>query len=154
MILRPFWRYFGAKWRAAPHYPAPRHATIIEPFAGAAGYSLRHAERAVILVERDPAVAEVWRWLIGSSPADLRAIPLVECVDDLPASTPQGARLLVGFGFGAGDSRPRRRMSPMIRRDGGLFVPHGATTVRAGDVLTLIGTRDAIIDATTLFERA
>lgn len=119
VTLRPFWRYFGAKWRAAPFYPAPRHTTIIEPFAGAAGYSLRHAERAVILVERDPRVAEVWRWLIGSSPADLRAIPLVECVDDLPAATPEGARLLVGFGFGAGDSRPRRRMSPMIRRDGG-----------------------------------
>jgi len=34
--LRPFWCYFGGKWRAAPHYPAPMHPTIVEPFAGAA----------------------------------------------------------------------------------------------------------------------
>jgi hypothetical protein len=34
--LRPFWRYYGGKWRAAPRYPRPTHDTIIEPFAGAA----------------------------------------------------------------------------------------------------------------------
>jgi hypothetical protein len=33
-MLRPFWRYYGGKWRAAPRYPAPRYDTIIEPFAG------------------------------------------------------------------------------------------------------------------------
>lgn len=46
MILRPFFTYFGAKWRAAPHYPPPTHPTVIEPFAGAAGYALRHHTRA------------------------------------------------------------------------------------------------------------
>jgi len=42
--LRPFWRYYGGKWRAAPSYPSPRCETIIEPFAGAAGYSLRYPD--------------------------------------------------------------------------------------------------------------
>jgi len=41
MKLRPFWRYYGGKFRAAPRYPTPTHKTIVEPFAGAAGYSLR-----------------------------------------------------------------------------------------------------------------
>ncbi len=35
--LKPFFCYFGGKWRAAPHYPTPKHAEIVEPFAGAAG---------------------------------------------------------------------------------------------------------------------
>lgn len=34
MTLKPFWRYYGGKWRAAPSYPAPLHNTIVEPFAG------------------------------------------------------------------------------------------------------------------------
>jgi hypothetical protein len=41
--VRPFFSFFGSKWRVAPHYPAPERDLIIEPFAGSAGYSLRHA---------------------------------------------------------------------------------------------------------------
>lgn len=73
--LRPFWRYYGAKWRIAPRYPAPRHRTIIEPFAGAAGYSLRYPDREVILVEKYHVIAEIWRWLISATPDEVRAIP-------------------------------------------------------------------------------
>ncbi len=93
--LRPFWRYYGGKWRAAPRYPAPRYGTIVEPFAGAAGYSLRYADRRVVLIERDPLVAETWRWLIGASPDDVRSIPLTEDARDLPSWVPPGARTLI-----------------------------------------------------------
>ena len=96
-VSAPFWRYFGGKWRLAPTYPAPRHRLIVEPFAGAAGYALRHASHDVLLIDRYPVVCEVWRWLIGSSPADVRAIPCVEHVDALPSWVPEGARYLVGF---------------------------------------------------------
>jgi hypothetical protein len=36
----------------------------VEPFAGAAGYSLRHYLHDVVLVERDPRIAGVWRYLL------------------------------------------------------------------------------------------
>jgi site-specific DNA-adenine methylase len=62
--LRPFLRYYGGKWSLAPSYPEPRFATIIEPFAGAAGYSLRYADRRVTLVEKYPVIAGIWRYLI------------------------------------------------------------------------------------------
>lgn len=42
MNLKPFFTFYGGKWRAAPHYAPPEFATIVEPFAGAAGYSVRH----------------------------------------------------------------------------------------------------------------
>jgi hypothetical protein len=109
--LRPFWRYYGAKWRLAPRYPAPRHRTIIEPFAGAAGYSLRYPDRDVILVEKYHVIAEIWRWLIAATPDEVRAIPTVDAVADLPAWVPQGARWLVGFNMGAGRMRPAENVS-------------------------------------------
>lgn len=50
--LRPFFSYFGGKWRDTPRLPAPKHPTIIEPFAGSAGYALRHYTRDVVLCGR------------------------------------------------------------------------------------------------------
>ena len=111
MSLKPFWRYYGGKWRAAPKYPAPLYDTIVEPFAGAAGYSLRYPERRVVLVEKYPTVAEMWRWLIAVSPSEVRRIPEVDDVDDLPAWVPAGARALVGFSMNAAATTPRRTLS-------------------------------------------
>lgn len=114
--LRPFWRYYGAKWRLAPEYPPPRHRTIVEPFAGAAGYSLRYPDRDVILVEKYHVIAEIWRWLIAARPDEVRAIPTVDAVADLPAWVPQGARWLVGFNLGAQLKRPQNRLSAGLAR--------------------------------------
>jgi hypothetical protein len=90
--LKPFWRYYGGKWRAALTYPPPQHATIIEPFAGAAGYSLRYPDREVILVERYAVVAEIWRYLIRVPAREVLAIPEVDDVADLPGWVPEAAR--------------------------------------------------------------
>lgn len=116
MTLRPFIRYYGGKWRAAPRYPAPRYGTIVEPFAGAAGYSMRYPDRNVILVDKYPVICDIWRWLIRSSPADVLRIPCVESVDDLPASTPEGARHLVGFCLTASTHHPARNLSAGLRK--------------------------------------
>src|SRR5690348_6932622 len=80
VILRPFFRFYGAKWRSVCRglYPRPIHDTIIEPFAGSAGYSLHYPERAVILVERDATLASIWRYLIGATAEDVMRIPLVD----------------------------------------------------------------------------
>lgn len=114
--LCPFWRYFGGKWRAAPRYPKPRYDTIIEPFAGAAGYSLRYPDRQVILVERYHVVAEIWRWLISATPDDVMAIPIVESTDDLPGDVPDGARWLVGFNLNSATTSPCRTLSAGRRK--------------------------------------
>lgn len=114
--LRPFWRYYGAKWRIAPRYPAPRHRTIIEPFAGAAGYSLRYPDRDVILVEKYHVIAEIWRWLIVATPDEVRAIPCVDAVADLPAWVPDGARWLVGMCMRPQSSRPSAKLASILLR--------------------------------------
>lgn len=109
--LKPFWRYYGGKWRAAPRYPAPQHSRIVEPFAGAAGYSLRYADLEVVLVEKYPVVAGMWRYLISAHPQEILRIPLVEHVDALPDWVPQEARHLVGFAMNAATVSPCKQLS-------------------------------------------
>lgn len=110
--LRPFWRYYGAKWAAARWYPAPRYDTIIEPFAGAAGYSCHYPDRRVILVDKSPVICGIWRWLIRVEPAEVLAIPDIPeggSVDDLPCC--QEARWLAGFWCNQGTASPCKRPS-------------------------------------------
>jgi hypothetical protein len=67
--------YYGAKHRLAPMYPEPLHSTIIEPFAGAAGYSMywlpRVEDLSTTLVEADARVSDLWIKLLGSSVSDI-----------------------------------------------------------------------------------
>jgi hypothetical protein len=116
MNLKPFFCFYGGKWRAAPHYPTPEHGTIVEPFAGAAGYATRYATARVVLVDIDPTIASLWRFLVGRSSSDIRRIPLLrdgETVDDLQASA--DARALVGFWVNKGSATPKRSQSAWMR---------------------------------------
>lgn len=98
--LRPFICYYGGKWRTAPRYPAPEHDVIVEPFAGGAGYSLRYFERQVVLVEKDPTIATLWRYLINATAEDIMALPILEpgqrCRD---TDAPLGGQILMGMWF-------------------------------------------------------
>jgi 16S rRNA G966 N2-methylase RsmD len=70
--------YYGRKKRLAGLYPHPAHQVVIEPFAGSAAYSLFGSRwtHKVILIEKDPQVAALWRWLIDeATEADIRAFP-------------------------------------------------------------------------------
>ena len=115
--LRPFWRYYGGKWRNAPHYPAPRYPRIVEPFAGAAGYSLRYPHLDVTLVDRSPIIAGIWSYLIATPADEIRALPDIPeggTVDDLPAC--QEARWLAGFWCSAATTTPRKSPSQWARQ--------------------------------------
>lgn len=114
--LKPFWNYFGGKYRQALRYSPPTYDTIVEPFAGAAGYSLRYPERQVVLVERYAVIAAIWRFLISASPAEVREIPLVEYIDDLPAWVPAGARYLVGYCLNSASVVPCTMLSAGLKK--------------------------------------
>jgi site-specific DNA-adenine methylase len=117
MQLRPFFSYYGGKWRDTPkHYAPPKHDTIVEPFAGSAGYSLRYPERRVVLCELDPLLVSLWRYLIKVNPKEILAIPDVPLdgsVDDLKL-TPEES-WLVGFWLNRGTARPRKHPSRWMR---------------------------------------
>ena len=61
-------RYLGSKRQLLPSYPRPRHAHIVEPFAGGANYALRYGRRRdVTLVEKSASMAALWKWLCGDA---------------------------------------------------------------------------------------
>lgn len=67
IVTGPLFKWFGSKWLSAKLLPAPMHSTVVEPFAGGAGYSLRYPKRNVILCEKDKHIFQLWTWLIGSA---------------------------------------------------------------------------------------
>ena len=105
MTLRPFFSYYGGKWTLAPHYPLPEHDTIVEPFAGGAGYALRHAERDVILVEKVGFLAALWKWLTRVSVDEVMGLPLDPMATE---GLPDEAKTLLGFWCARGRVRPAR----------------------------------------------
>ena len=135
MGFRPFFSFYGGKWRDAPKYPAPRHSTIIEPFAGSAGYSVRHHHLKVVLCEKDPEIAAVWQYLLRVRPEEILRIGDVDpgqTVDDLRCC--QEARLLVGLWLNRGASAPRKSPSKWMRsgvRPGSFWGPRVRDTIAA-----------------------
>lgn len=70
--------YYGRKKQIAKHYPKAQFDTIVEPFAGAASYSLfgSNWQKEVILVEKDERVAAIWKWLIeDATPEAISRLP-------------------------------------------------------------------------------
>jgi len=117
LSVRPFFGYYGGKWRdALKHYPEPRFGTIVEPFAGSAGYALRYHDRKVILCEIDPIVAGVWKYLTRVKAAEILALPDIDpdgSLDDLKVC--QEAQWLIGFWLNRGVSTPRKSPSKWMR---------------------------------------
>lgn len=115
--LRPFFSYYGAKWRLAPHYPPPLFDDVVEVFAGSAGYALHHHDRRVMLCDADPIITGVWRYLIAVRESEVLAIPdRIDTVEELDSRWPQETRWLVGFWLGRAGARPKRTASAWVRQ--------------------------------------
>lgn len=79
MKIGPLFKWFGSKWQSAKRYPSPEHDTIIEPFAGSAGYACNFAEKRVFLWDADDNVRDLWLWLLFVANESLiRTIPVGE----------------------------------------------------------------------------
>lgn len=72
--------YFGSKARLAPTYQPPKYDLIVEPFAGAAGYSMywlqQRSDLRCLLLDSNPLVVEMWETLLSMEPTDLWNYPI------------------------------------------------------------------------------
>jgi hypothetical protein len=76
-VTGPLFKWFGSKWSSSKRLPPPHFSTIIEPFAGSAGYALRHAHLSVFLYETDPWLRKLWQFLISEATYEqVMAIPV------------------------------------------------------------------------------
>ena len=94
-MARPFFRYYGSKWRGAKHYGPPRRDLVIEPFAGSACYSTYWNHPNVSLYDLSEEVCAAWDWLINCSLDDMRAIPEEFHSNEEFFSLPPGPQLIV-----------------------------------------------------------
>lgn len=60
----------------AKNYPKPLYKTIIEPFAGAAGYSLMYPEKDITLYDNYEPVVMLWNYLIKVKKEEILNLPL------------------------------------------------------------------------------
>lgn len=112
--LKPFFTYFGGKYRIAPKYPKPRYLDLIEPFAGSAGYAVRYPHRRVHLYDLNPKVIGTWQYLIRSSEKDILSLPLV--FDDVrDTGICQEAQWLIGWWLNKGTTAPCNVLSKWMR---------------------------------------
>ena len=112
MKLRPFFSYFGSKWRATARYSEPKYNLIIEPFAGSAGYSLNYSDRQIKLYDLDPVICGLWEYLIKTTEYEIMHLPSwVEDVRYLPGTVCQEAKWLIGFHLNRVSTRPRNQVT-------------------------------------------
>lgn len=95
--LKPFFSYYGSKWRLSTKYPKPYYETIIEPFAGSACYSLLHHQKKVQLYDANEKIVMVWHYLINVTKKEILQLPLLEADEPIPTNIPQAAQYLIGF---------------------------------------------------------
>lgn len=79
--------YFGQKKRLSKEYPEPKYNTIIEPFAGSAGYSMRYHTKNVILCEKDERLYDIWDYIINKAkPSRILKFPILKHDESLKDS--------------------------------------------------------------------
>jgi site-specific DNA-adenine methylase len=114
MSLKPFFTYYGGKFRIAPKYPRPVFSTIIEPFCGSAGYSLRHYKNQIKLYDLNERIVGTWKYLINVSEQEIIALPeIFDDVRDLNIS--QEAKWLIGYWCNKGSCEPRNKPSTWMK---------------------------------------
>lgn len=101
--------YYGTKARVAGKYPRPVFDAIVEPFAGAAGYSCAYPDRNVALYDANPKIVAVWQYLIAATPADICGLPTVHPGDSLNDMTAlsDAERWLIGFCINPASTTPK-----------------------------------------------
>lgn len=113
--MKPFFTYYGGKWRIADKYGAPTFDTVVEPFCGSAGYSVRHNAPKAILADKSEPVCSTWAYLIRASRQEIERLPVhnVEHIDEYDL-IPE-AKLLIGWWMNKATTRPAKSPSAWMR---------------------------------------
>lgn len=128
--------YFGTKKALVKYYPPPAYSTIIEPFAGAAAYSVKYGlNRDVWLNDIYPVIYEIWKWIRSATKSDIYNLPKLVRPGESLADYTQLSKVekdLLGFATGVGRAQPSNKITA--------FAAHrqGTIDLRAG-LLRLCG---------------
>ncbi len=101
--------YYGSKNKIAKLYPLPKYDLIIEPFAGAAWYSVLHRNRNVLLNEKNEVIYRIWNWLLTEASSELLNdnADFYEGQDISQINLQKAHKELIGFCINRGSIAPR-----------------------------------------------
>lgn len=110
--------YYGSKSKIARLYPTPQFFTIVEPFAGAAHYSLFHSKfnpgkYRVVLFEKSRDTFLCWKWLQSVSADELLSLPIPGPKQPIPTFSDRGKSVFLSFTLNQGTARPRKKVGGM-----------------------------------------
>lgn len=106
--MRPFFPYFGSKYRMARHYPEPV-GHLVEPFAGSACYATYFGVERATLLDLDPNIQAVWRFLLSATADDIWDLPDLPAEGDTTDGLDSGPAALIGFWLTKSAAPARRR---------------------------------------------
>ena len=108
--------YYGSKTKIVKYYPAPRYGKIIEPFAGAAKYSLLYFDREIILVDKYRPLIVMWKWLQQCSENDILSLPKFKRGESIKGRQwdCEGQAVFMGFMMGRGLASPQYAVSTFV----------------------------------------
>jgi site-specific DNA-adenine methylase len=116
------WSYYGSKAKIVRNYPEPLYDLIIEPFAGAAWYSLYYSDSRVLLNDKSKTIALLWSWLINvATPEIILAHKDFHLGQDISKlRLPKSHLDLIGFCINRGSITPKnivQRWSCQVKSD-------------------------------------
>jgi len=105
--------YYGRKKKIVKKYPEPIYDTVIEPFAGAAAYSMEYWTKNVILVEKNARIVAMWKFLQSANQNDILGLPILskgETLDDEKFnSLSANEKAVIGLFLNPGSALPKKR---------------------------------------------
>lgn len=104
------WSYYGSKKSVINYYPPPKYGKIIEPFAGAATYSMKYWDRDIVISDTYDVVYKIWKWLQKCEISDINRLPHKLLPTDNLKNYKfdcEEAMLLMGFIIAKGGQSPR-----------------------------------------------
>lgn len=106
------WSYYGTKRKLAKYYPEPTKSRIIEPFCGAAQYSLYgdNWKKEVSLYDSYKVITDLWLYLIQSERSDIINLPDIEEGTNLDTIKYLSSeeKYLIGFSINTASAMPKK----------------------------------------------
>lgn len=137
------WSYYGSKSKIAKMYPKPKYPLVIEPFAGAAWYSIHNKADNVVVNDLNKTIYGIWEWFIREASEEIlyRYSNLYLGADLRLLDLPDPLRQFLGFCANRGCASPAnivQKWSCQVKRRPGWASTVNYQVMRAISLLPLV----------------